>query len=127
MVEYKKLHNKLNWKLKSAQTDEDHTNAEQALKRSKTHREEMLQNFMKVQSLSWIGTLHSRNEKNGVTSGSEAETEDLGPSGMPASFITQPWNTSQATKKTSCKMSLLDGGPQSRIDTTFFSEPESFS
>ena len=25
MVEYKKLHNKFNWKLKSAQTDEDHT------------------------------------------------------------------------------------------------------
>lgn len=48
MVEYKKLHNKLNWKLKSAQTDEDHTYAEQALKRLKTHREEMLQDFMQV-------------------------------------------------------------------------------
>ena len=41
-----------------------------------THRDEMLQNFMKDQSWIWIGTLHSRNE-NEVTSGSKAETEDL--------------------------------------------------
>ncbi len=76
MVEYKRLHNKLNYQLKSAQTDEEHANLENALKRLKTHRDDMLQHFMADQSLSWIGSLHSRSD-NEVTSGSKAETEDL--------------------------------------------------
>ena len=105
MVEYKKLHNKLNWKLKSAQTDEDHTNAEQALKRLKTHREEMLQNFRLQSDFMLQGDFRLQSDfmlqgdfrlqsdfmlqgdfRLQVTSGSKAETEDLGPSGMPASW-----------------------------------------
>lgn len=76
MVEYKKLHNKLAWKLKAAQTDEDHHNAEQALKRLKTNRNEMLEKFMQDQSLTWISTLGTRNDHE-TTEGSRAETEDL--------------------------------------------------
>ena len=76
LVAYKRLHSKLTYQLKSAQTDEDHANAENALKRLKTDRDDMLQKFMADQSLSWIGNFHSRNESE-VTSGSKAETEDL--------------------------------------------------
>lgn len=60
----------------SAQTGEDHRNAGQALKRLKTHRTEMLEIFMKDNSLSLISTLHSRSDHE-VTAGSKAETEDL--------------------------------------------------
>ena len=76
LVAYKRLHSKLTYQLKSAQTDQDHANAENALKRLKTDRDDMLQKFMADQSLSWIGNFHSRNESE-VTSGSKAETEDL--------------------------------------------------
>ena len=76
LVAYKRLHSKLTYQLKSAQTDQDHANAENALKRLKTDRDDMLQQFMADQSLSWIGNFHSRNESE-VTSGSKAETEDL--------------------------------------------------
>ena len=42
----------------------------------KTHREDMIQQFMADQNLSWISSLHSRHDCE-VTSGSKAETEDL--------------------------------------------------
>ena len=76
LVAYKRLHSKLTYQLKSAQTDQDHANAENALKRLKTDRDDLLQKCMADQSLSWIGNFHSRNESE-VTSGSKAETEDL--------------------------------------------------
>ncbi len=76
MVAYKRLRAKLTYQLKSAQTDADHANAENALKRLKTDRDEMLKQFMTDPRLSWIGNFHSRNESE-VTSGSKAETEDL--------------------------------------------------
>ena len=76
LAEYKKLHSKLAYNLKTANTDEAKEVWGTAMKKLKTDRNDMLEKFMQDSKLTWCTQLMHK-ERDTTSSGSEATTMDL--------------------------------------------------